>query len=95
MRPTNSRGAEFPAAINPVSSRDDWGWQECHDALSSFLREIHETRILASTSPAIAAAWGERIHGRSLKASGVRTVGKFSPETRAVIERYRAEGRLR
>ena len=77
-----------------MSSKDDWGWQECHDALSAYLREIHETRILASTSPAIAAAWGERIHGRSLKATG-RVVSGFSEETRRVIEHYRATGELR
>jgi len=73
---------------------DPWGFQEMHDKLSTFLREIHATRILAATSPAIAAEYGRRVHGRSLKASG-RVVSEFSPETRAVIERYRAEGVLR
>ena len=67
---------------------------ELHIALSAYLREIHATRILAATSPAIAAEYGRRVHGRSLKASG-RVVSEFSPETRAVIERYRAEGAIK
>ena len=29
-----------------------------HDRLSDYLREIHETRILATTSPEIAEEWG-------------------------------------
>ena len=73
---------------------DPWGFQEMHDKLSTFLREIHATRILAATSPAIAADYGRRVHCRSLRASG-RVVSGFTPETRERIEQLRAEGVLR
>jgi hypothetical protein len=33
-----------------MSHRDEWGWQECHDKLSAYLREIHVARLLAATS---------------------------------------------
>ena len=66
-----------------------------HDRLSDYLREIHETRILATTSPEIAEEWGARVHGRSLAACGTRCVGAFSPETRQRIEQLRAIGAIR
>ena len=78
-----------------MSRKDGLDVWQVHHKLSAYLRDLETTRILARTSPAIAEAWGQRIHGRSLAACGTRCVSGFSPETRARIEQLRAMGALR
>lgn len=65
-----------------------------HSKLSAYLRQIDVQRILAQTSQEEARVWEARTHCRSLRVNG-RMVGNFTPETRKVIERYRAMGALR